>query len=243
MQRVWSVCGCLPRKRNRNGYGKAKLLRDDYCDGLGDCLPACPTGAITFVEREAAAYDEEAVLANQRKKEAENKASHHLKRWLSGKPYASDEARTKLRQLKRWSLSLSSGRYRLSLCRHRLRILKAQNCLSQQTVLPMPMQIFIRILSERKVVLVGCPKLDSVDYSEKLEEIIQSNNISSVTVVRMEVPCCGGLEMAAKKLSRTAENSFRGRLLQSSLTEKFWTETTKTTKLPAKIISNKHCQF
>ena len=124
--------------------GKAKLLRDDYCDGLGDCLPSCPTGAITFVEREAAAYDEEAVLANQRKKEAQNKAAYHLKGGCPGR-------QLKLRQQQRWSLSFSSGRYRSSLCRHRLRILKGQNCLSRRTVLPMPMQIFIRILSEERL--------------------------------------------------------------------------------------------
>ena len=141
--------------------GKAKLLRDDYGDGLGDCLPACPTGAITFVEREAAAYDEAAVIRNQRS----------LQQWPV--------------QIK---LVPTSAPYFDG-----AKLLIAADCTAYAYA------SFHEDFKNEKIVLVGCPKLDSVDYSEKLEEIIRSNNITEVTIVRMEVPCCGGLEMAAKK--------------------------------------------
>ena len=141
--------------------GKAKLLRDDYCDGLGDCLPACPTGAITSVEREAAAYDEAAVIRNQRP----------LQQWPV--------------QIK---LVPTSAPYFDG-----AKLLIAADCTAYAYA------SFHEDFKNEKIVLVGCPKLDSVDYSEKLEEIIRSNNITEVTIVRMEVPCCGGLEMAAKR--------------------------------------------
>lgn len=141
--------------------GKAKLLRDDYCDGLGDFLPACPTGAITFVEREAAAYDEAAVIRNQRP----------LQQWPV--------------QIK---LVPTSAPYFDG-----AKLLIAADCTAYAYA------SFHEDFKNEKIVLVGCPKLDSVDYSEKLEEIIRSNNITEVTIVRMEVPCCGGLEMAAKR--------------------------------------------
>ena len=141
--------------------GKAKLLRDDYCDGLGDCLPAYPTGAITFVEREAAAYDEAAVIRNQRP----------LQQWPV--------------QIK---LDPTSAPYFDG-----AKLLIAADCTAYAYA------SFHEDFKNEKIVLVGCPKLDSVDYSEKLEEIIRSNNITEVTIVRMEVPCCGGLEMAAKR--------------------------------------------
>ena len=141
--------------------GKAKLLRDDYCDGLGDFLQACPTGAITFVEREAAAYDEAAVIRNQRP----------LQQWPV--------------QIK---LVPTSAPYFDG-----AKLLIAADCTAYAYA------SFHEDFKNEKIVLVGCPKLDSVDYSEKLEEIIRSNNITEVTIVRMEVPCCGGLEMAAKR--------------------------------------------
>ena len=171
--------------------GKAKLLRDDYCDGLGDCLPACPTGAITFVEREAAAYDEEAVLANQRKKAGENKSAHHMSGGCPG---------SRMRQMKRETTAPTENKMESQL----------QQWPVQIKLVPTQAPYFE---GAKLLIAADCTayayanfhqdfirgKLDSVDYSEKLEEIIQSNNISSMTVVRMEVPCCGGLEMAAKK--------------------------------------------
>ena len=180
--------------------GKAKLLRDDYCDGLGDCLPSCPTGAITFVEREAAAYDEEAVLANQRKKEAQNKAAYHLKGGCPG---------SRMRQMKREATEapatakmesqLQQWPVQIKLVPTQAPYFEGAKLLIAADCTAYAYANFHQDFIRGKVVLVGCPKLDSVDYSEKLEEIIRSNNISSVMVVRMEVPCCGGLEMAAKK--------------------------------------------
>ena len=179
--------------------GKAKLLRDDYCDGLGDCLPACPTGAITFVEREAAAYDEEAVLANQRKKAGENKSAHHMSGGCPG---------SRMRQMKRETTAPTENEMESQLQQWPVQIklvptqapyFEGAKLLIAADCTAYAYANFHQDFIRGKVVLVGCPKLDSVDYSEKLEEIIQSINISSMTVVRMEVPCCGGLEMAAKK--------------------------------------------
>lgn len=168
--------------------GKAKLLREDYCDGLGDCLPACPAGAITFEEREAAAYDEDAV----------RRAKETLPCGCPG---------TAARTMKR--KEAASG-------------LRVQSCLSQWPVqiklLPVNAPYFdgadLLIAADctayaygnfhadfisGRVTLIGCPKLDAVDYSEKLSAIIASNDIRSITVIRMEVPCCGGLELAVRK--------------------------------------------
>ena len=152
--------------------GKAKLLRDDYCDGLGDCLPACPTGAITFVEREAAEYDEAAVLENKRKMEGAAAATgSELLQW---------PVQIKLLPVK---APYFDG----------AKLLIAADCTAYAY------GDFHREFMRGKITVVGCPKLDAVDYSEKLTEIIKNNDIQSVTIVRMEVPCCGGLEYAAKE--------------------------------------------
>ena len=154
--------------------GKATLLRDDYCDGLGDCLPACPTGAITFVEREAAAYNEAAVLAS---KEAQSggdplpKPASHLAQW---------PCQIKL-------VPVNAPYFKDA------KLLIAADCTA------FAYGAFHQEFMKGKITLIGCPKLDSVDYSEKLTEIIRNNEIKSVTILRMEVPCCGGLENAAKK--------------------------------------------
>ena len=176
--------------------GKAKLLRDDYCDGLGDCLPSCPTGAITFVEREAAAYDEAAVLANQQKKAAIQHAAGGCpgSRMRQMKRETNEKITTVKPQseLQQWPVQIKLVPTQAPYF-DGAKLLIAADCTAYAYA------NFHQDFIKGKIVLVGCPKLDSVDYSEKLEEIIRSNNISSVTVVRMEVPCCGGLEMAAKK--------------------------------------------
>ena len=180
--------------------GKAKLLRDDYCDGLGDCLPTCPTGAISFVEREAAAYDEKAVQEHMQKKNAQtitSAGSHtgcpgsrmqQFKRQETASPIPAQVNS----QLGQWPCQIKlvpvSAPYF-----NGAKLLIAADC-SAYAYARMH-DDFMR----GKITLIGCPKLDSIDYSEKLTQIIQSNDIQSVTVVRMEVPCCGGLEMAAKK--------------------------------------------
>ena len=150
--------------------GKAKLLRDDYCDGLGDCLPTCPTGAITFVEREAAAYDEAAVKENMRKKAEAEKSQGKTPVAHQGCP----------------------GQRMMQLNRNREEKVETNVKLTSKLA-QWPVQIKLVPIK-----IVGCPKLDAVDYSEKLTEIIRNNDIKSVTIVRMEVPCCGGLENATK---------------------------------------------
>ena len=155
--------------------GKAKLLRDDYCDGLGDCLPTCPTGAITFVEREVAAYDEAAVKANMAKK-AEMPPVQILRQ----------------SRLQNFPVQIKLAPLRAPYYQG-AKLLIAADCTAYAYA------NFHEDFIRGKVVLVGCPKLDGVDYSMKLAEIIRENDIQGVTVVRMEVPCCGGLEFAAKK--------------------------------------------
>ena len=139
-------------------HGKAVLLRDDYCDGLGNCLPACPMNAISFEEREALAYDEDAVLLNKKNWPVQIKLAPVNAPYFNGS-----------------------------------KLLIAADCTAYAYA------AFHQDFIRNKVTLIGCPKLDQVDYSEKLTAIIQNNNIQSVTIVRMEVPCCGGLEIAAKK--------------------------------------------
>lgn len=149
--------------------GKAKLLRDDYCDGLGDCLPTCPTGAITFVEREAVAYDEAAVLEHKKKKEQEQKAPSELRQWP----------------------------VQIKLAPVHAPYFEGANLLIAADCTAYAYGSFHQDFIRGKVTLIGCPKLDEGDYSEKLTEIISRNNIKSLTIVRMEVPCCGGIEHAA----------------------------------------------
>ena len=177
--------------------GKAKLLRDDYCDGLGDCLPQCPVGAITFVEREAAAYDEQAVLKNKKKKQ-ENPVSHGcpgqaLKHFQRSEESASQaEFLKQTSQLAQWPCQIKLVPVNAPYF-DGAKLLIAADCTAYAYA--GMHQEFMR----GKITLIGCPKLDAVDYSEKLTQIIADNDIHSVTVLRMEVPCCGGLEMAVKK--------------------------------------------
>ena len=172
--------------------GKAKLLRDDYCDGLGDCLPNCPVGAISFIEREAAAYDEAAVQENKKKKmQAMGQAP------VGGYPGSRKPAEENqnagspvISQLRQWPVQIKLAPVNAPYF-DGAKLLIAADCTAY--AYGSFHQDFIR----GKVTLIGCPKLDDVDYSEKLTEIIRNNDIKSVTVVRMEVPCCGGLEHAA----------------------------------------------
>ncbi len=180
--------------------GKAKLLRDDYCDGLGDCLPACPTNAISFEEREAAAYDEKAVEAHKRQKAADAPAAHSgcpgmrakaIRREESADPAApsASEIPSELRQ---WPVQIKLAPIKAPYF-DGAKLLIAADCSA------FSYGDFHRRFIRNHITLIGCPKLDSVDYSEKLTEIIRNNDIQSVTIVRMEVPCCSGLENAVKK--------------------------------------------
>lgn len=155
--------------------GKARLLRDDYCDGLGDCLPACPMGAISFVEREAAAYDEAAVKAN----------------------LAKDKETAPLVQFR--PSQLRNFPVQIKLAPMQAPYFNGANLLIAADCTAYAYASFHEDFIRDRVTLVGCPKLDGIDYSMKLMRILQNNDVQSVTVVRMEVPCCGGLEFAAKK--------------------------------------------
>lgn len=174
--------------------GKAKLLRDDYCDGLGDCLPTCPTGAISFVEREAAPYDEAAVKANMAKK---------IKTCASGGcPGEASRAivRESVPQTAAPSVSqLQNFPVQIKLAPMRAPYFDGAKLLIAADCTAYAYARFHEDFIRGKVTLVGCPKLDGVDYSEKLTQIIQNNDIQSVTVVRMEVPCCGGIEFAVRR--------------------------------------------
>ena len=178
--------------------GKAELMRDDYCDGLGDCLPACPTGAITFVEREAAAYDEQAVMENKQKKMRKEgmtlpcgcpgSQSRQIKR--AEESHAGAQCTVQESRLSQWPVQIKLVPVNAPYF-DGAKLLIAADCTAYAYA------AFHERFMRGHITLVGCPKLDSVDYAEKLTEIIRENDVKSVTVVRMEVPCCGGLERAA----------------------------------------------
>lgn len=179
--------------------GKAKLTREDYCDGLGDCLPACPVDAITFEEREAPAYDEAAVLAAKRKKEAA--------------PLPCGCPGTQSRTIRREDCDCVSAPAvsRLSQWPVQIKLVPVNapyfdnaNLLVAADCTAYAYGNFHNDFIRNRVTLIGCPKLDAIDYTEKLTAILSSNNIKSVTVVRMEVPCCGGIEYAVKQALQTS---------------------------------------
>ena len=174
--------------------GKARLLRDDYCDGLGDCLPVCPTNAITFEVREAAAYDEAAVLANKASREAELPCGcpgtqARLLHQQEPAP-AQQTATPQNSELQQWPVQIKLVNPHAPYLQNS-RLLVAADCTA------FAYGDFHRKFIKNHITLIGCPKLDEGDYTEKLTAIIRENNIRSVTIVRMEVPCCGGLERAA----------------------------------------------
>lgn len=179
--------------------GKARLLRDDYCDGLGDCLPVCPTGAIQFVEREAQAYNAEAVRDNQALKTGQADAgaqplpcgcpgsmSRAIRRDAPVRESAPENAASELRQ---WPVQIKLAPVNAPYFEN-ADLLIAADCAAYACG-----EFHSRFMRGR-ITLIGCPKLDNTDYSEKLTAIISGNSIKTVTVVRMEVPCCGGIEQA-----------------------------------------------
>lgn len=183
--------------------GKAKLVRDDFCDGLGDCLPICPNDAITFVQREAAAYNEEAVVENRRKRERFAEVGHAAGQCpgaamrtfeCSEEPTGAPEPATidgaASSRLQNWPVQIKLAPVQAPYFQG-AHLLVAADCCAYAYGAFHP--DFIR----GKICLIGCPKLDGADYSDKLAEIISVNDIQSVTIARMEVPCCGGLERMA----------------------------------------------
>lgn len=175
--------------------GKAKLTRENYCDGLGDCLPACPVDAITFEEREAPAYDEAAVLAAKKVKSAPlpcgcpGMQSKSIQRETAGCVVSSAPVVSRLSQ---WPVQIK-------LVPVNAPYFDGANLLVAADCTAYAHGNFHNEFMRNHVTLIGCPKLDQVDYTEKLTAILANNDIRSVTVARMEVPCCGGMEYAVKQ--------------------------------------------
>ena len=185
--------------------GKAKLMREDFCDGFGDCLPGCPTGAITFEEREAPAYDAEAVKAAQQKKAEQGAPAQHpgcpgsamRQMNTNAGPEAPAAVGKPLSRLGQWPCQIKLVPVRAPFF-DGAKLLIAADCTAYA---------YARVHEDfmrGKVTLIGCPKLDGVNYAEKLTQIIAESDIRSVTVVRMEVPCCGGLQYAAEQALRSS---------------------------------------
>lgn len=186
--------------------GKATLLRDDYCDGLGDCLPTCPTGAIAFVEREAAEYDEAAVQENMKKREQAKKQmsnAHHgggcpgSKIREMNRRNGNEEAKAATQNAPVMESQLRQWPVQIKLVPIKAPFFDGSHLLIAADCTAYAYANFHQDFIRGKVTVVGCPKLDAVDYSEKLQAIISQNDIKQVTIVRMEVPCCGGLEQDA----------------------------------------------
>ena len=187
--------------------GKAVLLRDDYCDGLGNCLPLCPTGAIGFEEREALAYNEKEVIKNMVLKENEqNKNNAYENETLpcgcpgteiktiqreTPLPTKEPQVQTMSSQLAQWPIQIKLVPVNAPYFDD-AHLLVAADCAAYTY------GNFHNDFMRKRITLIGCPKLDNEDYSKKLTDILRANNIKSVTVVRMEVPCCGGIVEAVK---------------------------------------------
>jgi len=175
--------------------GKAALLRDDYCDGLGDCLPACPTGAISFEEREASEYNGEAVKNNSRQTGTDTLPcgcpGTQARALDRAEAPAEAPARATVSRLRQWPVQIKLVPANAPYFED-ADLLVAADCAAYAH------GNFHDGFMRGRITLIGCPKLDAVDYGEKLTAIIKSNSVKSVTVARMEVPCCGGIEFAAE---------------------------------------------
>ena len=177
--------------------GKAELLREDYCDGLGDCLPACPTGAITFEMRQAPAYNEQAVKAAKKAKQEQQAPlpcgcpGSQSKTIVPQDSASSVSASPLTSQLRQWPVQIK-------LVPVQAPYFNGANLLIAADCTAYAYGDFHNRFLKNHIALIGCPKLDEGDYTQKLTEILQQNDIRSLTIVRMEVPCCGGIQMAAQ---------------------------------------------
>ncbi len=171
--------------------GKAKLTREDYCDGLGDCLPACPMGAISFEEREAPAYNEPAVLASKENQTLPCGCPGTQSKSIKHEEYSCSTV-TVNSMLSQWPVQIK-------LVPVNAPYFDGANLLIAADCTAYAYGNFHNEFIRKHITLIGCPKLDDGDYTDKLTAIIANNNIKCVTVVRMEVPCCGGIEYAVKK--------------------------------------------
>ena len=180
--------------------GKAKLVRENFCDGFGDCLPECPTGAITFEEREAPEYDEKAVQAAKEKKKMDEMKhanheggcpGHQTMKFEQNTDDAPVQIGKPVSRLGQWPCQIKLLPTKAAFFEG-AKLLIAADCTAYAYA------NMHEDFMKGKITLIGCPKLDAVDYTEKLTAIIRDNDIRSVTIVRMEVPCCGGLQRAAE---------------------------------------------
>ena len=184
--------------------GIAKLLRDDHCDGLGDCLPVCPKGAICFEEREAAEYDEAAVkagMSNEQQADLPCGCPGKHSRVIRGErrcEAAPEHTYTAETQLSQWPVQIR-------LVPQSAPYFKGADLLIAADCTAYAYGNFHGKYMKGRITIIGCPKLDDVDYSQKLTAILKSNEIRSVTVIRMEVPCCGGIENAVKAALKNCE--------------------------------------
>ena len=190
--------------------GKAKLVRENFCDGFGDCLPNCPTGAITFEEREAPAYDEAAVKAAQAKKEEKKMMEHVHEGGCPGSKmmqFKATQEESTLEQSQTYMKPVSRlGQWP---CQIKLLPTEAPFYNGAKLLIAADCTAYAYAnmhedFMKGKITVIGCPKLDAIDYSEKLTDIIRNNDIKNVTIVRMEVPCCGGLQRAAENALRNS---------------------------------------
>ena len=215
--------------------GKAKLVRENFCDGFGDCLPGCPMGAITFEEREAPAYDAQAVKKAQEEKKMGQMNADNMEAMMH-EHHEGGCPGSRMMQFKREDMPAAPGVMpgmaqgmtlgmapeaapaayvkpvsRLVQWPCQIKLLPTQAPFFNGAKLLIAADCTAYAYANMhedfmkgKVTLIGCPKLDAVDYSEKLTEIIRDNDIKSVTIVRMEVPCCGGLQRAAETALRNS---------------------------------------
>lgn len=183
--------------------GKAKLMRENFCDGFGDCLPACPTGAITFEEREAPEYDEAAVRKSQNEKERVHMENQQHKGGCPGSRFmkfdrlgeTEQDIHTAVKPISR----LNQWPVQIKLLPTAAPFYDGAKLLIAADCTAYAYANMHEDFMKGKITLIGCPKLDDIDYTDKLTEIIVNNEIKSVTIVRMEVPCCGGLQRAAER--------------------------------------------
>jgi ferredoxin len=185
--------------------GKAKLVRENFCDGFGDCLPGCPTGAITFEEREAPEYDEKAVQEAKVKKMDEMKQMHHEGGCPGSRMTQFEQKDEEIPVAMNRSVSrLGQWPCQIKLVPTQAPFFDGAKLLIAADCTAYAYANMHDDFMKGKITLIGCPKLDSVDYTEKLTAIIRDNDIKNVTIVRMEVPCCGGLQRAIENALRNS---------------------------------------
>lgn len=230
-------CGLCANACHENAIvmvdGKAKLVKDDFCDGFGDCLPSCPSGAITITEREAAAYDAKAVEMRKQIL-TQQKMVHSHEGGCPGsrlRMMNKDTESENLNEAERSDISAAVPESQLTTWPVQIKLLpvyapfyEGAHLLIAADCTAYAYANFHQEFIRNKVCLIGCPKLDQIDYTEKLTQIIANNNIKSVTIVRMEVPCCGGLQYAAEEALKASGKFLPWRVITISIDGKILEE-------------------